>query len=145
MVEAVAENMEYRFGDAVEYALVHLGLGTLRNNLDLLAKICGEVTYVTPEAAEQRADRHHTDIEYALAQSGDQAANLLGCRDQSHLGRVRGQRSKRTVCGHQLSDHVDQLIEAMGGNSHGLVARMVLRATLATAAITEAPPNGPRW
>ena len=86
VVQRVAHQVHQRVGDALDHRLVQLGVAADDLQRDVLAELGRGVAHHAPEAREGLADRHHAQLQRAVADVLDQAADLLVGLDQRAAG-----------------------------------------------------------
>jgi hypothetical protein len=142
VVQPVAHQVHQRVGDALDHRLVEFGLAADDLQRDVLAELGGGVAHHAAEAREGLADRHHAQLQRAVADFLDQPADLLVGLDQRAAAGLAGQQRGAGAGDHQLAQQVDHGVEPVGLHADEAVV-LVGRGAAAGFASRSPPRAGP--
>src|SRR6266700_4596247 len=118
VVEGVSDQMHERIADQFDHRLVQLGLGAGEDELDVLAELAGQIVYEAIEAVERFADRHHAQLQGAVAHGLDQPRQRAGGLDHVAVGGPLGDDAGAGAGDDELAYEVDQLVELVGAHAY---------------------------
>lgn len=118
MVGRVADHVDQRIADGVDDIAVQLRLGTADLQIDLFAELVGQITDQARHLLEQAADGDHPHRHGQILQLAHNLARLRDMADEAMIARTE---RRHVLVDHglgdnELADHIDEGIEAAGGD-----------------------------